>query len=208
MDELLWDARTPCGAPRLLAGVRPWLLGVALALSWMPAAVAQDSRDIAVTVHREGEEVVVDVDFLVNATPQEAWNVLTDYDHMSQFVADLTSSRILRRDGDRLQVAQQGRFRFGFFELKIENVRAIELVPLREIRSQLVSGDMKASAFTTRVAAEGSGTRITNHGRFTPDRWIPPVIGPAVMQAQTRKQFAEIRAEILRRKAAPAAKHA
>ena len=89
MDELLWDARTPCGAPRLLAGVRPWLLGVALALSWMPAAVAQDSRDIAVTVHREGEEVVVDVDFLVNATPQEAWNVLTDYDHMSQFVADL-----------------------------------------------------------------------------------------------------------------------
>ncbi|HEY7903523.1 MAG TPA: SRPBCC family protein [Casimicrobiaceae bacterium] len=207
MDAVRRGAATPRGAARLLAGLRPWLLGVALAMPWMPAAFAQDSRDIAVAVHRDGEEVVVDVDFLVAATPQEAWNVLTDYDHMSQFVADLTSSRILRRDGDRLEVAQQGRFRFGFFELKIENVRAIELVPMREIRSQLVSGDMKASAFTTRVAVEGNATRITNHGRFTPDRWIPPVIGPAVMQAQTRKQFAEIRAEILRRKAA-AAKHA
>jgi hypothetical protein len=207
MDAVQRGAATPRGAARLLAGLRPWLLGVALAMPWMPAAFAQDSRDIAVAVHRDGEEVVVDVDFLVAATPQEAWNVLTDYDHMSQFVADLTSSRILRRDGDRLEVAQQGRFRFGFFELKIENVRAIELVPMREIRSQLVSGDMKASAFTTRVAVEGNATRITNHGRFTPDRWIPPVIGPAVMQAQTRKQFAEIRAEILRRKAA-AAKHA
>ena len=156
MDAARRGAATPRGAARLLAGLRPWLLGVALAMPWMPAAFAQDSRDIAVAVHREGEEVVVDVDFLVAATPQEAWNVLTDYDHMSQFVADLTSSRILRRDGDRLEVAQQGRFRFGFFELKIENVRAIELVPMREIRSQLVSGDMKASAFTTRVAAEGN----------------------------------------------------
>jgi hypothetical protein len=208
MDAARRGARTPRDAARLLAGVRPWLLGVALALPWMPAAIAQDSRDIAVAVHREGEEVVVDVDFVVAATPQEAWNVLTDYDHMSRFVADLTSSRILRRDGDRLEVAQQGRFRFGFFELKIENVRAIELVPMREIRSRLVSGDMKASAFTTKVAAEGNATRVTNHGRFTPDRWIPPVIGPAVLQAQTRKQFAEIRAEILRRKAAVAAKHA
>lgn len=175
----------------------------------LAAAAADDSQDIAVAVHREGAEVVVDVDFLVDATPQEAWTVLTDYDHMSQFVGDLTSSRIIRRDGDRIEVAQQGRFRFGFFELAVENVRAIELVPMREIRSRLVSGDMKASAFTTRVTPQGDVTRITNHGRFTPDRWIPPIIGPAVMQAETRKQFAEIRAEILRRKhAAAAAQHA
>jgi len=31
--------------------------------------------------------------------------------------------------------------------------------------------------------------------------WVPPLIGPAVIEAETRKQFEEIRAEILRRSA-------
>lgn len=167
-----------------------------------------DSRGITATVHREGEEIVVDVDLVVEATPQQAWDVLTDYGHMAQFVSDLAASSIVRRDGMTVVVAQTGRLKLGVFEMRMQNVREIELVPLREIRSRLVSGDMKASAFTTRIAAEGNVTRITNHGRFIPDRWIPPVIGPAVLEAETRKQFAEIRAEILRRqqagRAAPA----
>lgn len=54
--------------------------------------------------------------------------------------------------------------------------------------------------FTTRLAAEGGETRITNRGRFIPGRWIPPLIGTAVLETETRKQFAEFRAEILRRK--------
>jgi hypothetical protein len=79
-------------------------------------------------------------------------------------------------------------------------VREIEFVPFVEIRSKLIRGDMKASAFTTNLAAEGNATRITNHGRFIPGQWIPPLIGTAVLEAETRKQFAEFRAEILRRK--------
>ncbi|MGE5668899.1 MAG: hypothetical protein ACM338_11965, partial [Betaproteobacteria bacterium] len=52
----------------------------------------------------------------------------------------------------------------------------------------------------TRLTAEGDATRITNHGRFIPDRWIPPLIGTLMLEAEVRKQFAELRAEILRRK--------
>jgi hypothetical protein len=29
--------------------------------------------------------------------------------------------------------------------------------------------------------------------------WVPPFIGPALIEGETRKQFSEIRAEILRR---------
>ncbi|HEV2221107.1 MAG TPA: SRPBCC family protein [Casimicrobiaceae bacterium] len=181
--------------------VLPALFAIALAI--LPAvahAIAPDSDGIAVAIHRDGEAFVVDVDFTVDATPQEAWNVLTDYDHMSEFVSDLTMSRIVRHAGDSLEVAQTSRVKLGFLDFKFENVREIEFVPLHEIRSKLVRGDMKVSAFTTRLAAEGNATRITNHGRFIPDRWIPPLIGPIVLEAETRKQFAELRAEILRRK--------
>ncbi len=181
--------------------LRAGLFALALALLPVPAhAAAPDSRGIAVAIHRDGEAFVVDVDLTVDATPREAWDVLTDYDHMAQFVSNVTMSRIIRRVGDSLEVAQTSRLSFGLFNLHFDNVRDIEFVPLHEIRSTLVRGDMKASAFTTRLAAEGNATRITNHGRFIPDRWIPPLIGTVVLEAETRKQFAEFRAEILRRK--------
>ncbi len=127
--------------------------------------------------------------------------MLTDYDHMSEFVSNVAMSRIVHRGEDRIEVEQTSRLAFGPFEFKFDNVREIEFVPQKEIRSKLVRGDMKASAFTTRLAAEGHATRITNHGRFISGHWIPPLIGTAVLEAETRKQFAEFRAEILRRKA-------
>lgn len=175
----------------------------AIALASVPAvahAAPPDSRDIAVAIHRDGEAYVVDVAFSVAATPQEAWSVLTDYDHMSEFVSNLTMSRIIHRASDSLEVAQTSHLKIGFIDLKFDTVRKVEFVPLQEVRSKIVRGGMKMSAFTTRLAAEGNMTRITNHGRFIPDRWIPPLIGIPMLEAETRKQFAELRAEVLRRK--------
>jgi len=169
-------------------------------LSAAARAVPPDSRDIAVAIHRDGDAIEVDVDLLVKATPEEVWSVLTDYDHMEKFVSNVAMSRIVRRAAEKLEVAQTSRLELAFLELKFNNVREVELVPLQEIRSKVVQGDMKASSFTTHLVAKGNATRITNHGRFITDRWIPPLIGDAVLEAQTRKQFAEFRAEILRRK--------
>ena len=74
-------------------------------------------------------------------------------------------------------------------------------MPFVEIRSHYVSGDLKSSTFTTRVAGADGSFHITNIGRLTPNRWIPPLIGPAMIAAETRKQFDEFRQEILRRSA-------
>jgi uncharacterized protein YndB with AHSA1/START domain len=177
----------------------PLLLATALVMS--PShAIAPDVSDIDVAIVRDGSSFVVDVDMIVDAPPREVWDVLTDYDHMARFVSNVVASRILEREGDRLEVAQTSRLAFGPFELTFDNVREIELSPFTEIRSRLIRGDMKASAFTTRVVPEANGaTRVSNHGRFLTDRWIPPLIGVAVLEAETRKQFAEFRTEIMRR---------
>jgi hypothetical protein len=67
------------------------------------------------------------------------------------------------------------------------------------VRSRLISGDLKASVFTTRLVDVDGLVHIVNSGRYTPKIWVPPVIGPALIEAETRKQFGEIRTEILRR---------
>ena len=74
-------------------------------------------------------------------------------------------------------------------------------MPLTEIRSHLIKGNMQTSEFTTRVVDDGTQVHILNNGRFVPNVWVPPVIGPSAIEAETRKQFDEIRAEILRRNA-------
>ena len=179
--------------------VLPLLLLLALAMPVAAHALPPDASDIAVAIHRDGEAYVVDVDMVVEATAQQVWDVLTDYDHMAEFVSNVAASRVVGRHPDKIEVKQTSRLVFGPFKLTFENVRSIELVPLKEIRSRLLSGDMKASSFTTWLRPEGSATRVVNHGRFTPDRWIAPIIGVAVLESETRKQFAEMRAEMLRR---------
>jgi hypothetical protein len=182
-----------------------WLIAASFLAASSPHAAPQDSRDIIVKVQKKGEWVIVDVDFPVDATVPETWTVMTDYDNMAKFVSNLVSSRILGREGNTLSVEQKGKASRGPLTISFENVREIVLTPQRAVHSRLVSGDLKASEFTTRVIDRGAFTQIINHGEFIPNIWVPPVVGPALIEAETRKQFQELRLEILRRKAETAA---
>jgi hypothetical protein len=191
--------------PRILALV--FALGMPLALAQAPAPSDTDgAEDIAVHVKKDGETIIVDVEMVVRASPRAAWDVLTDYDHMAQFVENVQASRITDRKGNTLVVAQKSHTALGLLKFSFDNVREVELLPHHEIRSKLVSGDMKSSAFTTRIMSDGAGgARIINHGEFVPTIWVPPVVGTAFLESQTRKQFHELRTEIMRRMGAPRA---
>jgi hypothetical protein len=178
------------------------LLGlVALAAFEAGAVPTAPSADIGVEVRHVGEEVFVRVDCPVRAPHAIVWEVLTDYENMARFVTNLKVSELRSRDGDTLQVFQRGSAQRGLLSFSFENLREIRLVPQQEIRSRLISGTLKSSEFTTRVVDDGNDVHILNSGRFVPEVWVPPVIGPAVIEAETRKQFEEIRTEILRRAA-------
>jgi hypothetical protein len=178
-------------------------IGIIVAvLSTLPAPARlgpTDNSDIAVHVTKIGSAISVQVDCPVAAPAAVVWEVLIDYDHMAEFISNLETSIVRERNDNRLNVFQKGKAQRGPLTLTFETVREVQLVPYREIRSRLISGDLKASEFTTRIVDDGGGLHIINSGRYTPKIWIPPLIGPAVLEAETRKQFGEIRAEILRR---------
>ena len=175
------------------------------ALLWvvLPAhvAAAGANQEIVVHVTKDGPEISVDVDCPVDAPWPVVWEVLTDYDHMAQFVSNLEHSGVEQRTGNVLRVHQKGKASRGPLTLRFDNVRRIELVPYDEIRSRMVSGDMKSSSFVTRIVMVAAQIHIVNSGRYMPDMWVPPFIGPAMIEAETKKQFGEIRTEILRRSA-------
>jgi hypothetical protein len=176
---------------------------LALAVIVSPSGGAQSESDEDIQVHakKNGQEVTVEVDCPVPPPLAIAWEVLTDYDHMAEFLSDVQSSRVQAREGLMLQVYQKGRAARGLLSTTFENLREVELVPYSEIRSRLISGDLKASNFTTRLVNDGTLVHIVHSSRYTPKIWVPPLIGPALIEAETRKHFGELRDEIVRRSA-------
>ena len=180
-----------------------WSAVAALLLLVLPmrAWALNTDQDIVVHVQKDGQDIAVDVDCPVDAPWTVVWEVLTDYDHMAQFITNLDFSGVTSRAGNVLRVHQNGKASRGFLTLTFDNVREVELVPSREIRSRLISGDLKASAFTTRITEVAGRVHIVNSGNYTPNLWVPPIIGPALIEAETQEQFGQIRREILRRNA-------
>ena len=175
------------------------LVACCLAAVALSTSAAVPDEDIVVHAKKEGPEIVVEVDCPVRAPLLAVWDVLTDYDNMSRFISNLQYSGIQGRVDNVLKVRQYGKATRGPLTITFDNVREVELRPLSEVRSRLISGDLKASVFTTRLVDVDGLVHIVNSGRYTPKMWVPPVIGPALIEAETRKQFGEIRTEILRR---------
>lgn len=163
---------------------------------------APSGQDIEVNAKKVGDLVIIDVNLIVLATQKEAWDVLIDYDHMAQFLPNLQSSKIISRTSKQLKVAQKGGVSHGPISISFDVVREVELKPYSEIVSRIVSGDLKKVDGTTRLVPAGESTRITFHSESIPNVWVPPGIGPALIESETRDQFNDLRSEILRRKEA------
>jgi ribosome-associated toxin RatA of RatAB toxin-antitoxin module len=179
--------------------MRAAALPVAIVL--FAAASSSAAQDINVRVERNGEAVVVDVDAHMPGTLRETWAVFTDYENMASFISSLTASKVVAKKEHTLEVMQAGSTKVGFMTFGFEAVRAVDLLPMHEIRSSLVSGDFKAYASTTSLSVAGNGTRVRHHGEYVPKSWLPPLVGPAVIERETKKQYQEFAAEIERRSA-------
>ena len=185
--------------------MRRWLALLCLSAVASAAWPAAPAPDIVVTVRKQGTTIFVDVDCPVRAPVPVIWEVLTDYGNMSGFISTLQYSGIEGRRDNVLIVRQKGKATIGLLSVSFDNTREVEIVPSVEIRSHHISGDLESSTFTTRVVDVDGTPHILNNGRYVPKAWVPPMIGPALIESQTRKQFEDIRNEILRRTARPAA---
>jgi hypothetical protein len=184
--------------------LRLWLMLLAAALVHAPALRAQATdEDIEVAVKRDGPRVIVDVRLQVAATPAQVWEVLTDYEGAPRFISKLRESRVLSRSADRLVVSQKGTAGFGPFSVELESVREVRLEPLSRTEARAIGGSAGPSRATTQLVARQGGTEIIYHAESEPPVWVPPLIGPAVIESDTRARFLELRGEILRRRERP-----
>lgn len=174
-------------------------LAAAFLLTFSVAWAGAPSEDIVVTVETRGSTVIIDVEVPINVSPEEAWPTLVDYDHMAEFIPNLNESRILSRDGNHLRIVQKGRAQRGPLSFSFENVRDVVLAPPNEIRTKLVSGTLRNAESLTRIERTANGMRLLNHGEYTVGPLVPVSIVSDGVAAETKENFALMRAEVMRR---------
>ena len=164
-----------------------------------PAPAA--AQDLHVETSRDGEFVTVAASAELPADLRVAWEVLSDYNHLAQFIPDISSSRVVSRDGDKAVVEQKGTIGFFIYRQAVEVRLAVLEEPMRRITARATSGNIRELETRYELQSDGSGLRLVYTGRFIPDFPVPPLIGMPIMRHVIERRFRAMVDEILRRDA-------
>ena len=92
---------------------------LAATLAAQPAVAAGEIRFEA---DGEGELITITASADMQVDPRTVWAVISDYDRLAEFIPDMRSSRVIRRDGDQVLIEQTGEFGFLFFRLSLIHI--------------------------------------------------------------------------------------
>jgi ribosome-associated toxin RatA of RatAB toxin-antitoxin module len=154
------------------------------------------AADISVHTTRHVDTFEVEAVADIEADVADAWQVLTDYDRLAQFIPGMQESRVVSRNGSSVVVEQRGEARMLFFTLPMQVRLAIEEHPYDWIASRAISGNFKDVQGEYHLEALGAKVRLRYAGRFTPDFGIPPLIGTLLVRKTVARRFAAMVGEI------------
>lgn len=181
------------------------LLLCLLMLCAVPAsALAQTVRQekLKVEVKRieiDGQRMYeVDASGSVQAPPASVWKTLTTYERMHEFVPDLSSCRVLSRNGNEVIIEQQGMARFLFMNYAIHLVVRATETPSTSIDIALISGDMRhyEARWNVYPVTETGGTRIVFSSRLMPGFYVPDMLGTSMIRGDIERMMAAVLARI------------
>ncbi len=163
-------------------------------------AAGEPPSSVTVAVEHKGETYIVTASFIAPVIPSAAWAVLTDFDHMADFMPTLKTSRVLQRAESSVLVQQHGQMELGTFRMPFESDRMIELSPPGLIHSRQLRGNMQRVDSTTTFTEVPGGTRIDYRVEIVPKLWMPETVAGPLLRSEVDRQFSAILREIVRRK--------
>lgn len=154
------------------------------------------AAEIRVTTTRHWDTFEVQATALIQADVADAWNVVTDYGRLAEYIPGLQESRVISRNGSNVVVDQSGEARLLFFRFPMRVRLAITEFPHDRIVSRAIAGNFKQLQGIYRLEARGKSMQLRYDGNFTPDFELPPFIGTLVVRNTLEKRFAALVREI------------
>jgi ribosome-associated toxin RatA of RatAB toxin-antitoxin module len=130
----------------------------------------------------------------VAATPAAVWRILTDYNHLADYLPNLKSARVVSRNGDTVILEQMGTARFLFFSQPIRLLVQVQERAPDQIDISLIDGDMKVYRASWKLSplAGATGTRVDYHANIVPKFDVPGLVGTSVVRKDVAKMMAAV----------------
>jgi len=162
--------------------------------------VPAGAQEVLIETIGNGELLTVTASAELQVDAGTAWATISDYDHLADFIPDMLSSRVIRREGDRVLIEQTGRIGFLVFQQPVQVRLEVHESPQRRIEAHAVGGNLKEMEGRYALESLPSGAvRLTYTGHLVPGFAVPPVFGALVVRNQLSKQFSALVREIVRR---------
>ena len=162
------------------------------------AALAADP-EFLVTVEKQGKSFVVDATIDFPAPLRTAWEVFTDFDHMTAILSNLSSSRIVSRTAKTLLVEQEGVASYGIFTYPFASEREIRLKPMKRIIARQLSGNAQSFVSELQLSPSSNGTEVRYHAEMVPDSAIARTFGGPFIKHEIEEYFRAMATEMVRR---------
>lgn len=175
-----------------------WWTALCLVYSSL-SAVAQELSIETVDHH---EAITVNASAVMPVRLATAWSVISDYEHLADFVPGMHSSRVLQRSDNQVLLEQTGSLGFLFFQQAIEVKLAVTESPPDRIVAHAVGGNLKQmdGSYSLETLPDGK-LRLSYSGSLRPDFALPPLIGKLAVRQVLERQFRALVDEIRRRDA-------
>ncbi len=191
------NGRTP-GAG---AGNRARLLFAVLGLLLLGAPLAS-AHDIQVRIDSQPRSCRVEGDFHASAPPLVAWQVLSDYDHIADYVHSMVSSRSERDSSGALHVHQIAVGGLFVFKRKVNVVLAISEEHGKRIEFRDVLGkDFWHYHGEWRIEPDSGGVHVHYELEAEPRMAVPRGLYRGMLKDAAGDLLNEVRGEMLRRAA-------
>ena len=155
--------------------------------------------EIEVKVEKRDDTFYIDSAFEAPVAPRTAWRVLTDFDNMASILQNLTSSKVVSRSGNILQVKQEGVARFGIFSYSFTSEREVRLEPRKRILVHQTAGTTRHYDSEMEISPSDSGTRFRYHAEMAIDSTLGRLFGRSFIEHEIAEQFAAMTVEMERR---------
>lgn len=164
-------------------------------------ALPAHAAEVTVSTTRSGDVLQVEASAEFEGDRARAWQVLTDYGRLADFVPDLQVSRVVSRDRNSAVVEQKGEVRFLFLSYPMDVRLAITEHPQERVESRSIAGNFREMQGTYTLETRQERVLLRYSGRMAPDFDIPPLIGTFVLRRHVELTFGALVEEIERQQA-------
>lgn len=171
---------------------------LALAAACSVSCLAQ-AQDVSIRIGRDGEFVTISASALMRVDSHIAWEVLSDYGHLAEFIPDVKSSRVISRHGNVVRVEQIGEVGFLFYKEPVNVILEVHEEPETRIVARGLEGNIRGLDTRYELHSSDAGVRLDYTGRFAPAFTIPPLIGMPIVNRLIERRFRAMVGEIERR---------